>query len=271
MAEVSGTGAAAVGVSAPRLPAVSAGLRHWLRGYRRMLAWSMADLRLQVPVLAAVLLLQGAGFVVGIGLFFRHIPLAAATFVSTGVPVVNLITAGLIFEPQVVANQRASGSYDFLQSMPVPRSTTAVAWWTVTLLISLPAVIISLATAALSYHVPFDIGLGIVPAVLLISLTAMLLGYALAHSIPMPMVVRLVSVSLIFVIFGFSPVLFPAQQLPAWLADVNLWLPFGPMATIMRSALVSGMATGVPRAIAVVLAWLLISGLVAARAVSHRR
>lgn len=87
-----------------------------------MLAWDLADLRLQLPILACVLILQGAGFVLGIGLFFRNIPPSAATFVVTGIPVVNLITAGLIFEPQIVADQRAAGSYDFLQSMPTPRS-----------------------------------------------------------------------------------------------------------------------------------------------------
>lgn len=268
---MSGISAAALGVSAPILPEADRGPRHWLRAYRRMLAWNLASLRLQIPVIAAVLLLQGAGFVVGIGLFFSHIPLAAATFVSTGVPVVNLLTAGLIFEPQVVADQRASGSYDFLQSMPVPRSTAALAWYTVTLMISLPALVISLVTAAARYHVPFTISPAIVPAILLISLTGTLLGYAIAHAIPAPMIVRLVSVSLIFVIFGFSPILFPSSQLPAWLAQLNLWLPFGPMATIMRSTLVSGMTTGVPRAVAVVLAWLLVAGLVAVRAVSHRR
>ncbi len=255
----------------PRLPTVGSGPEHWLRGYRRTLVWDLADLRLQLPVLAAVLILQGAGFVLGIGLFFSHIPKASAVFISTGVPVVNLVTAGLIFEPQVVANQRETGSYEFLQAMPVPRSATALAWFTVTLILSLPAVAISLATAVLRYHIHFTVTPEIVPAILLTSLTGMLVGYAIAHAVPAPMIARLVSVSLIFVIFGFSPVMFPARQLPAWLAQLNLWLPFGQMAGIVRSALVSGMTTGVVRGYAVVLAWAIIAGLVAAWAVSHRR
>jgi ABC-2 type transport system permease protein len=269
--DVSTVSTARPGLTAPLPPEVRGGPRHWLLGYRRTLVWDLADLRLQLPVLGAVLILQGAGFVLGIGLFFGHIPLAAAAFVSTGVPVVNLVSAGLIFEPQFVANQRETGSYEFLQSIPVPRSVTAMARYTVTLIISLPAVAISLVTAALRYDVPFAIAPTIVPAILATSLTAMLLGYAIAHAIAAPMVVRLVCVSLIFVIFGFSPVLFPAQQLPAWLVHINLWLPFGSMATIMRSALVSGLATDVPRAYGVVLAWAAAAGLVAARAVSHRR
>lgn len=262
---------AAMDAESPRLPGVSRGLRQWSGGYRRMLVWNLVDLRLQLPTIGAVLILQGVGFVLGIGLFFRHIPEAAAVYLATGVPVVNLLTAGLIFEPQVVARQREVGSYEYLQSMPVPRSMTALAWYTVTLIISLPAAAMSLLTAELRYGLSLQITPGILPAVLVISVTGVLLGYAIAHAVTEPMAARLVSVSLIFVIFGFSPVTFPARQLPAWLADVNQWLPFGLMTTIMRSSLVRSPVSGVAHAYAVVLAWAVVSALVAAWAVSHRR
>ncbi len=236
-----------------------------------MFVWDLADLRLQLPILATVLILQGAGFALGIGLFFRHIPESAAAFVVTGIPVVNLITAGLIFEPQIVADQRAAGSYEFLQSMPVPRSMMAMAWYTVALITALPAVIITLVAGVARYHLHLDITPAIVPAVLAVSCTGVLMGYAVAHAITVPMLTRLVSVSLIFVLFGFSPVMFPAGQLPGWLAQANRWLPFGSMATITRSALASGTTTGAGRAYLVVAAWAVMSGLVAAWAVGHRR
>jgi ABC-2 type transport system permease protein len=97
------------------------------------------------------------------------------------------------------------------------------------------------------------------------------MGYAVAHAVRAPMVARLVSTSLIFVIFGFSPVAFPAGNLPGWLAQANRWLPFGPMATIVRSALAPQMASGAGRAYVVVGAWAAVSALVAAWAVGHRR
>ena len=253
------------------LPVARSGLGYWLHGYRRMLAWDLADLRLRLPILSCVLILQGAGFALGIGLLFRHMPQAAATFVVTGIPVVNLLTAGLIFEPQIVADQRAGGSYEFLQSMPVPRSAMAVAWYTVVLITALPAVVLTLVTGVARYRLHLDVTPAVVPAILAVSATGVLIGYAVAHAIAIPMISRLVSVSLIFVIFGFSPVMFPAAQLPGWLAQVNRWLPFGPMATITRSALVSGMAADVGRAYLVVAGWAVTSGLIAAWAVGHRR
>jgi ABC-2 type transport system permease protein len=245
--------------------------QRWLHRYWRMLAWDFADFRMFVPVLGAVLVLQGAGFVYGIGLLFANMPQAAAVYLCTGVPVLNLITVGLIFEPQVVADQRIRGSYEFLQALPVPRSAAALAWYTVALLTALPAVTLSLLAGLARYHLSLAITPMIVPAVLLTCLTGVFMGLAIAHGVAAPMVANLVSVTLIFVMFGFSPIVFPASQLPGWLASVNQWLPFGSMAAIMRSALVAGYAAGVPRGYAVVAAWAAGSALVVAWAQGRRR
>lgn len=243
----------------------------WPRAYWRMLAWDLADFRLHLPVLSAVLILQGAGFALGIGLLFAAMPEAAAVFLVTGAPVMNLITAGLIFEPQLVADQRTRGSYEFLQSLPVPRTAAALAWYTVALGTALPAVAITLITGVARYHLQLTVTPMVVPAMLLTCLTGVLLGLAIAHGITVPMAAMLASTTLIFVMTGFSPVAFPAGQLPDWLASVNQWLPFGSMATIVRAGLVNGVATGVLRAYLVVAAWAVGSGLVVAWAQGRRR
>lgn len=243
----------------------------WPRAYWRMVAWDFADLRLHLPVLGAVLVLQGAGFALGVGLLFGTMPEAAAAFLVTGVPVMNLITAGLIFEPQLVAEQRIRGSYDFLQSLPVPRSAAALAWYTVALATALPAVALALAAGVARYHVHLTVTPLVIPAMTLTCLTGVLLGLAIAHGVTAPMVAQLVSSTLIFVMFGFSPVAFPAAQLPGWLAAVNQWLPFGSMAAIVRGALISGAAGGVARAYLVVAAWAVGSALVVAWAQGRRR
>jgi len=243
----------------------------WPRAYWRMVAWDLADLRMYIPVLSAVLILQGAGFALGIGLLFGKMPEAAAVFLVTGAPVMNLITAGLIFEPQLVAQQRIRGSYEFLQALPVPRSAAALAWYTVALVTALPSVALTLAVGAARYHLSLAVSPVVVPAMLLTCLTGVLLGLAIAHGVTMPMAAELLSTTLIFVMFGFSPVAFPAGQLPGWLAAVNEWLPFGSMATIVRAALTNGVATGVPRAYLVVAAWAAGSALIVAWAQGRRR
>jgi ABC-2 type transport system permease protein len=243
----------------------------WLSSYWRMVAWDFAGLRLHLPVLSCVLVLQGAGFVYGMGLLFADMPQSAAMYVSTGAPVMNLITAGLIFEPQLVAQHRMQGSYEFLQALPAPRSATALAWYTVALVTALPAVVLTLLTGLARYHLHLSVTPMVIPAVLLTCLTGVLMGLAVAHGVAQPMAANLISVTLIFVMTGFSPVNFPAGQLPGWLASANQWLPFGSMATITRSALVPGLADGVPRAYAVVAAWAAVSALAVAWAQGRRR
>ena len=243
----------------------------WARSYWRMFAWDFADFRLVMPVLSAVLILQGAGFVYGIGLLFSQAPASTGIFVATGAPVMNLITAGLIVEPQLIAEQRIRGSYEFLQSLPVPRSAAALAWYTVALVTALPAVVLTVAAGVARYHFDLAVSPLIVPATLLTCLAGVLLGLAVAHGITAPMTAQLIAVMMIFVMTGFSPVCFPAGQLPGWLQAANQWLPFGSMATVMRSALVTGVASGVPRAYLVVAAWAAGAALVVAWALRRRR
>jgi len=130
----------------PRLE-VRGGPAYWLGGYRTMLCWQLASLRIWLPTLALVQVLAGAGMVLGIGLLFADIPPTAALYVSSGVPVINLVMVGLILGPQLIADQKTQQSYDFLQALPVPRTMTALAWYTVTLIGGIPAVVVSLLVA----------------------------------------------------------------------------------------------------------------------------
>jgi ABC-2 type transport system permease protein len=233
------------------------------RDFVSMVRWHLASLRMWLVTIVIVQALSGVGFVLGISLFFHHIPQSAALFVTTGVPVINLLIVGLVLGPQLVANQRTAGSYEYLQTLPVSRSVTAAAWYTVCLLCGLPAVVVSLVVGQLRYDLPLHISLMIVPAVLLTSFAGTMLGYALAHAITRPMVTLLITQMLIFIVFGFAPILFPLQRMPAWLADVNWWFPFRHMAVVMRAALTSGPNPGVSTAYAVIGVWTVVAAALA--------
>ena len=162
-------------------------------------------------------------------------PLASALFVSTGVPVVNLVMVGMVLGPQLVADQKVTHSFDFIHALPVPRTASALAWYVVCLVASLPAVAISLGVAVWRYEgLPLAITPDVVPALLLTGFAGTMLGYAIAHAITNPMVTRLVTQFLVFALFAFTPILFAASQMPPWLATVNSWLPFRHMADLVR-------------------------------------
>lgn len=249
-----------------------AGLPYWLSGYRTMLAWHLSSLRMWLGILAVVQVLSGVGFVLGFALFFDEIPMQAALFVSTGVPVINLVMIGLILGPQLVADQKTSQSYDFIRSLPVPHTASAAAWYTVCLIGGLPAVAVSLAVAVLRYDgLPLAIGADVVPAMLLTAFTGTMLGYALAHAISSPMVTRSITQLIVFGIFGATPMLFPIEQLPGWLGSLNWWLPFRHMADAIRASLTDLPYPDLAISYSVLIVWAVVAGTLAVRALGRRQ
>ncbi|HTG48764.1 MAG TPA: ABC transporter permease [Actinomycetota bacterium] len=256
--------------SAIRLEGTAVPRPTWRHAYLTMTGWDLAGLRLELPLIVVVQILSGIGFVLGIGLFFQRIPAQVALYVSTGVVVLNLILVGLIVGPQNTADQKLAGTYEYLRALPVPATAAAGAWFTVALIASLPAAVVSLVIAELRYGISFTITPSIVPAVLLTAFTGTMLGYALSHAIDDPMRTRLIAQMLVFFVFGFSPILYPASQQPPWLATISWWLPFEHMATIVRAGLTTGVVSGIGRSYLIVAIWGIVGTALSARAVGRR-
>jgi ABC-2 type transport system permease protein len=240
---------------APPREALRSGPGYWWHSYRMMVRWEVTSLRLLLPITVMVQVLSGAGFVLSLGLFFGQVPPRAALFVSTGVPVITLVTIGLVLGPQLVAQQKADKTYDFLWSLPVPRTTAALAWVTTNLILGLPGMAVAVVVALLRYDLDLHVSAALVPAVLLTLFTGTMIGYALAHSLGNPMLIAAITQMLIFVIIGFSPINFPAEQLPGWLAQLHRWLPLAPMADTVRAGLTYGVVADVTRSYLVLAVW----------------
>lgn len=235
--------------------AVRRGPAHWWRSYLMMTRWEMTGLRLLLPITAFVQVVTGAGFVLGVGLFFDRIPPTAALFVSTGVVVITLATVGLVLGPQLIAAQKAQDVYDFVWSLPVPRSTAAAAWITVNTVIAVPGMVMALLVAVWRYDLAIVVTPAVVPGALLTLFTATMLGYAIAHVIRQPVLINVITQVTIFFLTGFSPVNFPKEQLPGWLAALNEGLPLLHMANVMRAGLTEGIVTGLGRSYLVLGLW----------------
>lgn len=248
-----------------------AGPRHWWQGFLAMLRWEVTGMRLLLPLTMVVQVLLGAGFVLGIGLFFADIPARAAVFLSTGATVVTLITVGIVLGPQLVVQQRLAGTYDYLWSLPVPRSASTAAWLVLNVLIAVPGMGVALLAAAWRYDIDFAVSAAVVPAVLVTLVAGTLLGYALAHAVPKPELVQLLTQVLIFVIVGFSPINYPPENLPAWMAGLHEYLPFVHMARVVRASLVEGLVDGVGRSYLVLAAWTVVAAAIVVWALRRRK
>ncbi len=231
--------------------ALRRGPSYWWQSYLMMTRWELTNLRLLLPVTVMVQAISGAGFILGVGLFFDQIPERAALFVSTGVMVVTLILVGISMGPQLIAQQKSAGTYDFMWSLPVPRITAAAAWLTMNMAIALPGLGVAVLAAVLRYDLPLRISPEVIPATLLVLVTGTMIGYSLAHTIGNPVVMQMITQVINFVILGFSPINFPKEQLPGWLAAINDWAPFHHMANVVRNSITDGIVTDSGRSYAV--------------------
>jgi ABC-2 type transport system permease protein len=77
----------------------------------------------------------------------------------------------------------------------------------------------------------------LVPAVILVAGCGMFVGYSIAFAVPKPMMVIVITQIIIFLVMMFSPVMYPAEQLPGWLQAIHQVLPIKYMANLMRGTI----------------------------------
>jgi len=257
-------------VSATILPTKRSGAGHWVALFVQLFKWNVLTLRLALPVLVMVQLFTGVGMVLGFSLLFRDIGDMAVLYLATGATVVSLVTVGIVVGPQFIAQERLQGTYEWSQSLPAPRTAAAAAWTALNVMIAIPGALGALAAARLRFDASLVVTPLVIPAVLLVLLAGTLIGYAYAHAISDPETVSLISQVLIFVIFGFSPIAFPAANLPGWLAELHRWLPFESMGEVVRAGLTDGIATSTTRSFVVLSVWTALAGMTSIWTIGRR-
>jgi ABC-2 type transport system permease protein len=246
------------------------GPARWLRAYAGMLRFEAASQRDWLPLMLLIEMLLGAGMAIMYGFYVPSITPRLATFIVTGTPALALVPVGLVMLPGAIARRKLAGNYDYVRSLPAPRSATIAATATVFTALVIPGAAVSLAVAAWRYGVALHVSPMIIPAVLLTSLMATSVGAAIGHGVSDPMLVTLIGNLIVFVVLLYTPVAFPPQQFPDWLVHLHQALPFYNMAVVLRGALSTGLVTDVGRSYVVLTAWT-VAGLTFAGWVTSRR
>lgn len=246
------------------------GPRHWFRSFGHMIKWNLVRMRLVLPALVMVQVFTSAGLVLGFSLLYSSISPEQALYLGTGAVTIALVMVGVVTGPQLIAEQRLSGSYDWFSSLPVPRSANAAAGTVFNVLVALPGAATALLTAWLRFDIDLHINPLLAPAVLVVLAAGTLIGYAYAHLLPNARTVALVAQVMVFVVFGFSPIAYPPGNLPGWLSTVHTYLPFVHMADLARAGLTQGLVDNVGFSFVVLAAWALVAALGATWALGRR-
>lgn len=234
-----------------------------------LMRWQLRRSLPQLPLVMVVQTLMAVATVLGYGLIAGDAGHEAGLYLATGAPAISLITIGLIMAPQWVSQARTEGSLDWMRTLPVPRVSFLLAdllLWTV---MALPGLVLGVAVGAARFGVALDPAWWLVPGALLVALTSACIGYAVANLLAPP-VAQVLSQVLVFVIMLFSPFSFPASRLPGWARGVHEWLPFEPMARVVRAGLCSQEAVMTARAWIVLGVWAVLAVAAASWALGRR-
>lgn len=212
-----------------------------LHGYLLLLRWHALRLRLVLPMIMIVQAGLAAGVVIGFGFLIPTVgeqtaDEQTALYLSSGAATLGLIIVGLATAPQMVAQSKLEGTFDYTRAWPVGRLAYLLSDMTVWLLTALPGLAVALLVAGLRFDLDYSVSPTVLLAFLLTVVTSTALGYGIAYA-TQPALTSVIAQFVVFVTLMFSPVTFPAERLPAWLAGVHKVLPFDSMATIVRSSL----------------------------------
>ncbi len=251
--------------------ALRRGAGYWLAGYRAMLRFDLASSRGWMLPFLLVQVLMGAGMALIYGFYLGDMPPAAATFLATGAPTLAVIPLGMALLPGLIAVRKIEDTYDFMWSLPVPRTATAASSFTIFTMLAVPGFAVSLAVAGWRYDLDLRVSLWVVPAVLLASLMSASVGFGIGHAVPDPGITNVITNLVIFVVLMFSPIAFPIENFPGWLAAAHRVLPFWHMANVVRDALTDGLVESAWGSYVVLGAWTVGTSLLAAWAIRRRR
>ena len=231
------------------------GAGYWLSSLWSMLRFDAAQARQYAAVMVFTQVMLGAGMSVVYGFCYPRVTPAAAVYIATGTPALALIPLGFSIIPNSVCRQKLAGTFEFLWSMPVPRSAQGASTFLLYTVLALPGMVLALIISAFRYRIRLSVSPEIGPAVLLCALMAISVGYGMAVAIPRPAITNLITNALTFVVLLFSPIVFPLSQLPGWLAAIHRALPFYNMAVVIRAGLTRGVVSGLTVSFLVLLAW----------------
>src|SRR5690606_38257085 len=207
-----------------------------LRSYGLLLRWNILRSRSILPVSLVIQTLLSVGIVLGFSLLIPELDRTSALYLATGAPTVALISVVMVLAPQMVAQQRQRGWFDYQRAMPVPRLAMLAADATIWAAIALPGVVAAVAVAVLRFDLALAVSPLVVPAVLLAALVTVAIGYGIAYLTP-PEVTTIVTNLVVIVALMFSPINYPPERMPDWLAAAHQVLPFQYLAQAVRETL----------------------------------
>jgi ABC-2 type transport system permease protein len=181
--------------------------------------------------------------ILALGLFARDSGPQALAYVLTGNVVLSLMFENLGKMTSRFSFMRATGTLDFYATLPIHRHLLVLATTFSFLVLSLPAVLVTVFFGSYFLQVPLVPHIALLLVVPLATVALSGLGALLGSSLRTPEEAMATSRVLTFVMLALGPVLIPPDRLPPFLLHLGYLSPATYAASALRQALL-GPVTG---------------------------
>jgi ABC-2 type transport system permease protein len=130
---------------------------HWVSSYAAMLRFDLAAQRNLLPMFLLMQVMFGAGMAIIYGFYVGHLPPGTALFIVSGSPTLAVMTAGILGVVMMVTERQMAGTWDFIWSLPAPRSAAVASTVTVFTLLAVPGIVVTLALADWRYGITLSV------------------------------------------------------------------------------------------------------------------
>ncbi len=203
-----------------------------------LIKWSLIRHKFYIPVFVLVQILLSVSVIYGFSFVTNAVDDLSKSFLCTGAITINIIAVTCVLCPQIVSEAKQNGIFNYQKTLPVSRIEILLSDLLVWGIISLPGVFISMILGSINFNINIEFGIISVLSLFFVIVSLILFGFSIAYLLP-PNVMTLVTQIIMIGGLLFSPIIYSADRLPNWMANIYNYLPFVPVSNIIRFSLFS--------------------------------
>lgn len=201
-----------------------------------LVKWSLIRHKFYIPAFVIVQLLLSVSVIYGFSFITNAVDDLSRTFLCTGAITMNVIAVTCVLSPQVVNEAKQNGVLAYQKTLPISRFGIIMSDLLVWGVISLPGICVSIIIGTISFNMAVQLNIDSYLSLILIIAALTFFGFSIAYLFS-PNVMTLITQVVMIGGLLFSPIVYPADRLPLWMAYVYNCLPFVPASNIIRYSL----------------------------------
>lgn len=201
-----------------------------------VMRWSLIRHRYLLPTFSIAQAILALAIVYGLALLIPEIDGETALYLSSGAITLGIIAVGCVLAAQIINTAKQDGIVQYQQTLPISRISILVADSIIWGLASLPGIVMACFAAMIRFQITIHLSVTSILIIMLAQVAMISIGFSIAYWFP-PNVVALVTQIIMIGGLLFSPITYPAERLPNWMAMVYNILPFVPISNLIRASL----------------------------------